>query len=74
MTDYRTWVSGIKPEHLLRGEDQGRPLNLLTLEEVQHKVAGMLRGRVLVGHSLQNDLKALLLDHPRKVKSHPHTN
>lgn len=66
VTDYRTWVSGIKPEHLLRGEDGGKPILLLTLEEVQEKVAAMFKGRILVGHSVQNDLKALLLDHPRK--------
>ncbi|GAX73591.1 hypothetical protein CEUSTIGMA_g1042.t1 [Chlamydomonas eustigma] len=59
VTDYRTWVSGIKPEHL-RGD------GVLTLEEVQEKVAVMLSGATLVGHSLNNDLKALLLDHPRK--------
>ena len=63
-------MSGIKPEHLLRGEDQGRPILLLTIEEVQTKVAEMLKGRILVGHSLQNDLKVNpkpyngLLPHP----------
>lgn len=66
VTDYRTWVSGIKPEHLLRGEDRGKPLLLLSIEETQKRVAELFKGRVLVGHSLQNDLKALLLDHPRK--------
>ncbi|XP_036185097.1 RNA exonuclease 4 isoform X3 [Myotis myotis] len=33
---------------------------------VQKEVAEMLRGRILVGHSLHNDLKVLFLDHPRK--------
>jgi hypothetical protein len=37
-----------------------------SLEEVQEKVAKMLKGSVLIGHALHNDLKALLLDHPRK--------
>ena len=30
------------------------------------KVHKLLLGATLVGHSLNNDLKALLLDHPRK--------
>lgn len=29
-------------------------------------MAVLLKGRVLVGHALENDLSALLLDHPRK--------
>lgn len=57
VTDYRTAVSGVRPEHLQRGE---------AFAVVQKEVAEMLRGRVLVGHSLHNDLKVLFLDHPRK--------
>ncbi|KAL3821228.1 hypothetical protein ACJIZ3_007133 [Penstemon smallii] len=33
---------------------------------VQKKVAEMIKGKVLVGHALRNDLKALLLTHPKK--------
>lgn len=57
VTDYRTAVSGIRPEHLQQGE---------AFAVVQKEVAEMLRGRILVGHSLHNDLKVLFLDHPRK--------
>ncbi|XP_036185096.1 RNA exonuclease 4 isoform X2 [Myotis myotis] len=57
VTDYRTAVSGVRPEHLQRGE---------AFAVVQKEVAEMLRGRILVGHSLHNDLKVLFLDHPRK--------
>lgn len=57
VTDYRTAVSGIQPQHLGHGED---------LEVVQREVASMLRGRVLVGHALHNDLKVLFLDHPKR--------
>lgn len=57
VTDYRTAVSGVRPEHLQHGE---------ALAVVQKEVAEMLRGRILVGHSLHNDLKVLFLDHPRK--------
>ncbi|XP_008068995.1 RNA exonuclease 4 isoform X1 [Carlito syrichta] len=57
VTDYRTAVSGIRPENLRQGEE---------LEVVQKEVAEMLKGRVLVGHALHNDLKVLFLDHPKK--------
>ncbi len=48
-----------------------RPADLLgpgavELEEAQRRVAALLKGRVLVGHALNNDLAVLLLDHPRK--------
>uniref|UniRef100_A0A8C6VHN3 RNA exonuclease 4 n=1 Tax=Naja naja TaxID=35670 RepID=A0A8C6VHN3_NAJNA len=57
VTDYRTAVSGIRPEHLKSGED---------FKTVQKEVADILRDRILVGHALHNDLKILLLDHPKK--------
>lgn len=57
VTDYRTAVSGIRPEHLKQGEE---------FEIVQKEVAEMLKGRILVGHALHNDLKVLFLDHPKK--------
>ncbi|KAB1279806.1 RNA exonuclease 4 [Camelus dromedarius] len=57
VTDYRTAVSGIRPEDLAQGEE---------FEVVQKEVAGLLKGRILVGHALHNDLKALFLGHPKK--------
>ncbi|XP_004454605.1 RNA exonuclease 4 [Dasypus novemcinctus] len=57
VTDYRTAVSGIRPENLQQGEE---------FEVVQKEVAEMLKGRILVGHALHNDLKVLFLDHPKK--------
>lgn len=57
VTDYRTAFSGIRPEHVRNGED---------LATVQREVADILQGRILVGHAIHNDLKILLLDHPRK--------
>ncbi|KAK6934210.1 Exonuclease, RNase T/DNA polymerase III [Dillenia turbinata] len=33
---------------------------------VQKKVAELIKGKILVGHALRNDLKALLLSHPKK--------
>ncbi|NXU34298.1 REXO4 exonuclease, partial [Drymodes brunneopygia] len=57
VTDYRTAVSGIRPQNINTGED---------FKTVQKEVAEILKGRILVGHALKNDLKVLLLDHPHK--------
>ncbi len=57
VTDYRTFVSGITPRLL----ESAR-----TLEAVQADVVPLLDGKVLVGHSIRNDLDALLLGHPRR--------
>lgn len=57
VVDYRTEVSGIRPENLK---------NALDYETVQKEVADILKGRILVGHALQNDLKVLLLSHSRR--------
>ncbi|XP_064027490.1 RNA exonuclease 4 [Pogoniulus pusillus] len=57
VTDYRTAVSGIRPQNIKSGED---------FKTVQKEVANILNGRILVGHSLRNDLKVLFLDHPQK--------
>ncbi|XP_020650564.3 RNA exonuclease 4 [Pogona vitticeps] len=57
VSDYRTRVSGIRPENLRKGED---------FKVVQKEVADILKGRILVGHALHNDLKILFLDHPKK--------
>ena len=57
VTDYRTRVSGVRPVDLRDAPP---------FKEVQRKMADILRGRVLVGHALKNDLKCLLLDHPRR--------
>lgn len=50
VTDYRTHVSGVRPEDLVGP-------NALTLEDVQKKVADILKGRILIGHAVFNDLK-----------------
>lgn len=57
ITDYRTFVSGITPQLL----ESAR-----TLETVQADIAPLLDGKILVGHSIRNDLDALLLGHPRR--------
>lgn len=57
VTDYRTAVSGIRPQDIRHGED---------VQTVQREVADILKGRIVVGHAIHNDLKILLLDHPKK--------
>ena len=57
VVDFRTSVSGIRPTDIADGAD---------FKKVQHEVAEILRGRVLVGHSLKHDLRVLFLDHPRR--------
>ncbi|NP_001079510.1 RNA exonuclease 4 [Xenopus laevis] len=58
VTDYRTAVSGIRPEDVKKGEP---------FKVVQKEVSEILRGRTLVGHAVHNDLKILFLDHPKKA-------
>ncbi|WEW57779.1 3'-5' exonuclease [Emydomyces testavorans] len=57
VTDWRTPYSGITPAKLK---------NARTFEVVQADVAGLLHGRILVGHAVNNDLKVLHLHHPRR--------
>ncbi|XP_069140825.1 uncharacterized protein [Argopecten irradians] len=58
VTDYRTWVSGVREEDLLTGVE---------FSEACKTLAEMIKGRVLVGHALKNDLKVLYLSHPKKL-------
>ncbi|EKM53481.1 uncharacterized protein PHACADRAFT_259897 [Phanerochaete carnosa HHB-10118-sp] len=55
VVDYRTKWSGIRPEDMTRAKP---------FREVQNRVAALIEGKVLVGHAVHNDLKALLLSHP----------
>ncbi|XP_071626545.1 RNA exonuclease 4 isoform X3 [Temnothorax longispinosus] len=57
VVDYRTAISGIRPEHLQNGEN---------FNVVQKEVADILKGRILVGHALKHDLNVLYLSHPRR--------
>lgn len=58
VTDYRTWVSGVRAKDLRHAP---------SFETVQKEVADLFRGRIVVGHAIENDLKALLLSHPRAL-------
>lgn len=59
VTDYRTFVSGIRPHHL-------RPDVARTFSQVQKEVSALLEGKILIGHALKNDLDVLLLSHPKR--------
>ncbi|KAN0060892.1 3'-5' exonuclease [Thecaphora frezii] len=58
VTNFRTWVSGIRPKDL-----KDAP----SFSTVQQEVANLIKGKVLVGHAIHNDLKALMLSHPRAL-------
>jgi len=57
VTDYRTFVSGITEEDLT-SEDA------VSFDEAQTKVEELLWDKILVGHGLRSDFKALGLSHP----------
>lgn len=57
VVDYRTYVSGVRPEDMARGKD---------FEVVQAEVAALLKEKILVGHSIKGDLQVLFLSHPRQ--------
>ncbi|KAJ0045452.1 hypothetical protein Pint_04661 [Pistacia integerrima] len=57
VVDFRTKISGIRPRDLRKAKD---------FRIVQKKVAELVEGRILVGHALHNDFKALLLTHPKE--------
>lgn len=59
VTDFRTHVSGVTPKHI-----QSRT-GAMDVVKCRQLVADMLKDKVLVGHALSNDLKALLLTHPK---------
>lgn len=57
VSDFRSNISGIRAHHLRKAKD---------LWSVQKEVSELIKGRILVGHALQNDLKVLFLSHPKK--------
>ncbi|KAI9441198.1 ribonuclease H-like domain-containing protein [Lactarius indigo] len=64
VTDWRTQWSGIRAKDMI---------NAKTFEEVQGLVAELIEDRIVVGHAIQNDLKALMLSHPRaKIRDTQH--
>uniref|UniRef100_A0A182LVN1 RNA exonuclease 4 n=1 Tax=Anopheles culicifacies TaxID=139723 RepID=A0A182LVN1_9DIPT len=54
--DYRTDISGIRPEHIANGVE---------FNTVRELVRQIIHGKILVGHALKNDLLVLNLRHPK---------
>lgn len=50
VTDWRTPISGVTQEHMK---------NAVSFEKAKDLVAGLIGGRILVGHSVSQDLKYL---------------
>jgi DNA polymerase III epsilon subunit-like protein len=57
VTDFRTRVSGIRPADLTGPK-------AMDFGTVRSQVGGLLKGKLLVGHGLINDLKVFHLKHP----------
>ncbi|KAL3316814.1 hypothetical protein Ciccas_004543, partial [Cichlidogyrus casuarinus] len=55
IVDYRTKWSGIRPEHLKQAPD---------FSTVRQQVIDIVKGRILVGHAIKNDFRALNYHHP----------
>jgi RNA exonuclease 4 len=55
ITDYRTRWSGIRARDLV-----GAP----SFDSVRQRVAQLVRGKILVGHAIHNDLRVLNITHP----------
>ncbi|ABO94874.1 predicted protein, partial [Ostreococcus lucimarinus CCE9901] len=60
VTDYRTAVSGVRAKDLTAAN------GAVAFKKVQAQMSELLRGRILVGHSLKNDMRVLMLDHPKR--------
>ncbi|KAF9197588.1 3'-5' exonuclease [Haplosporangium sp. Z 27] len=58
VTDFRTEVSGITPKHLAKAVE---------FKDAQKQVADIILDKIVVGHAVHNDFKALLLDHPQRL-------
>ncbi|KAJ3350251.1 3'-5' exonuclease [Entophlyctis luteolus] len=63
VTDYRTHVSGITADLV----NPAKTRNVMPFAEAQRVVADLIKDRIVVGHGLTNDFKALFLDHPRRL-------
>lgn len=57
VTDFRTFVSGIRAKDIASKQ-------AMQLDDCRNLVRKILRGKILVGHGLENDLKVLKVKHP----------
>lgn len=60
VTDYRTHVSGVRPEDLKKANGAEK------FDVVQKEVSELIKDRIIVGHAIHNDFKVLFLSHPKK--------
>jgi RNA exonuclease 4 len=58
ITDYRSSVSGCRPEHFLHATE---------FSQVQREVVNIIKNRIIVGHGLQSDFQSLCIYHPKKL-------
>ncbi|NXQ50708.1 I20L2 protein, partial [Catharus fuscescens] len=58
IVDYRTRWSGIRPRHMA---------NAVPFRRAQKEVLRVLAGKVVVGHAIHNDFKALHYSHPKAL-------
>lgn len=58
VTDYRTPWSGIRPHNLLRATPYAVARN---------EILRLVKGKVLIGHAIHNDLKVLSYSHPKDL-------
>lgn len=58
VTDYRTPWSGIRPRDLHRATPY---------KEARAEILRLVRGKILVGHAIHNDLKVLNYNHPKDL-------
>ncbi|KAH9968885.1 ribonuclease H-like domain-containing protein [Russula dissimulans] len=57
VSDYRTSTTGITPAHLSSSD-------AVKFHDLQHRVADIIKDKVVVGHSLWNDFSVLGIPHP----------